>query len=76
MDLGSDIVVKLLKLLQSSSKRVTVQTKIAQVATIAANGNANIGSLLADVFKAVGKDSVSPIPNNKTFEHTLELTRG
>jgi chaperonin GroEL len=74
MDLEVDIVLKLLKSFQSSSKRVMIQTKGAQVATIAANGNANIGSLLADAFKAVGKDSVITVQNNKTFEHTLEFT--
>jgi chaperonin GroEL (HSP60 family) len=43
------------------------RTEIVQVETIAANGNEKIGSLLADAFKAVGKDSVIAL---RTIRHS------
>jgi chaperonin GroEL len=73
MAIGVDTI---LKDIQKSSRKVTTQTEIEQVATVSANGNPVIGKLLADAFQAVGKDGVITIQNGKTFEHTLELTKG
>jgi chaperonin GroEL len=65
-----------LKNLEVGTKKVTTHEEIAQVATISANGNAVIGKLIADAFKAVGKDGVITVQTGSTFEHSLELTQG
>src|SRR5881398_1054653 len=44
--------------LEKNSKKITSNDEIAQVATISANGDAEIGRFLADAMKKVGNDGV------------------
>jgi chaperonin GroEL len=73
MQIAVDTVVKELTKL---TKQVTTHDEISQVATISANGDARIGGLIADAFKAVGKDGVITVQTGKTFDHKLELVEG
>jgi chaperonin GroEL len=64
------------KELTKLTKKVTTHEEIAQVATISANGDLVIGNLIADAFKAVGKEGVITVQNGKTFEHKLDIVEG
>lgn len=62
--------------LKKITRKVKGHDEIAQVATISANGDSSIGALIADAFKAVGKDGVITVQNGKTFDHKLEIVKG
>jgi len=49
---------------------------IAQVGMISANGDAAIGSIIADAMKKVGKDGVITVEESRTMETTLEVVEG
>ncbi|MGA7623579.1 MAG: chaperonin GroEL [Candidatus Acidiferrales bacterium] len=49
---------------------------IAQVGTISANTDKQVGSLIADAMKKVGKDGVITVEESKTMETTLEVVEG
>lgn len=46
------------------------------MATISANGDSKIGSLIGDAFKEVGNDGVVTVKDGHTMEDTLEVTKG
>ncbi len=68
-----DIVVEELKKL---SKPIKEKKEISQVATIAANNDANIGKLIADAMEKVGKDGVITVEEAKTMATTLDVVEG
>ena len=47
-----------------------------QVATISANGDTHIGSLIANAMEKVGKEGVITVKEGKTIEDTIEITEG
>jgi chaperonin GroEL len=49
---------------------------IAQVGTISANTDKQIGSIIAEAMKKVGKDGVITVEESKTMETTLEVVEG
>jgi chaperonin GroEL len=49
---------------------------IVQVGTISANNDKQIGSIIADAMKKVGKDGVITVEESKTMETTLEVVEG
>src|SRR6201995_606170 len=63
-----------------SLKKMAKQTKdpkeIAQVGTISANGDAEIGTKLAEAMQKVGKEGVITVEESKTAETTLEVVEG
>jgi chaperonin GroEL len=62
--------------LQQNKKEITTSEEIAQVATISANGDNHIGSLLANAMEKVGKEGVITVKEGKTLEDELEVTEG
>src|ERR1700690_835731 len=79
MDLkrGIDLAVEaIVKDLQANSKRVTSNDEIAQVGTISANGDAEIGKFLADAMKKVGNEGVITVEEAKSLETELEVVEG
>ena len=52
------------------------KAKIANVASIAANNDREIGELLADAMEKVGKDGVITVDESKSFDTNLELVEG
>lgn len=79
MDLrrGIDIACDLVKKeLDKMSKKVEGKTQIAQIATISANGDEAIGSLLAEAFERVGKEGTITVSEGKTLEHEIEIVEG
>jgi chaperonin GroEL len=49
---------------------------IAQVGTISANTDKQVGSIIADAMKKVGKDGVITVEESRTMETTLEIVEG
>jgi chaperonin GroEL len=49
---------------------------VAQVGTISANADRQVGSLIADAMKKVGKDGVITVEESKTMETILEVVEG
>ena len=65
--------------LQQQSKSVNTSDEIAQVASIAANDNANrsdIGQMVADAMDKVGKDGVITIEDGKGAETEVDIVEG
>ncbi len=62
--------------LKKNSKKVTSNEEIAQVGTISANGDAEIGRFLADAMKKVGNEGVITVEEAKSLETELEVVEG
>ena len=62
--------------LQKNSKKVTSNEEIAQIGTISANGDAEIGRFLADAMKKVGNEGVITVEEAKSLETELEIVEG
>jgi chaperonin GroEL len=69
----SDIVDKLKKMSISVKEQ---KEKIAQVATVAANNDSEIGNLLADAMEKVGKDGVITVDESKSMKTEVEWVEG
>src|SRR6202166_1644256 len=62
--------------LQKNSKNVTSNEEIAQVGTISANGDAEIGRFIADAMKKVGNEGVITVEEAKSLATELEVVEG
>src|SRR5258705_58711 len=62
--------------LQKNSKNVTSNEEIAQVGTISANGDPEIGRFIADAMKKVGNEGVITVEEAKSLETELEVVEG
>jgi chaperonin GroEL len=58
------------------SKNISTTEEIAQVATISANGEREIGDLIARAMEKVGKEGVITVADGKTLENELEVVEG
>jgi chaperonin GroEL len=79
MDLkrGIDLAVEAVVAdLVKNSKKVTSNDEIAQVGTISANGDAEIGKFLADAMKKVGNEGVITVEEAKSLETELDVVEG
>src|ERR1700752_2178635 len=79
MDLkrGVDLAVEAVVAdLQKNSKQVTSNQEIAQVGTISANGDAEVGQFLADAMKKVGNEGVITVEEAKSLETELDVVEG
>ena len=73
IDAAVEAVVEELKKL---SKKVKDQKEIAQVATISANNDSEIGNLIAEAMTKVGKDGVITVEEAKGIKTELEVVEG
>ncbi len=62
--------------LQKRSKKVDSNQEIAQVATVSANNDPEIGKIIAEAIEKVGKDGTVTVEEAKGFETTLEVVEG
>jgi chaperonin GroEL len=67
-----DVAVEEIKKLHKDVKG----NMIVQVGTISANNDSQIGSIIAEAMKKVGKDGVITVEESKTMETTLEVVEG
>lgn len=74
---GIDLTVSdLIERLRSSSKEISTQAEIEQIATISANGDVGIGKLIGTAVDQVGKDGAISIQEAKSNDTSLELMEG
>ncbi len=73
IDLAVDAIVKDLA---AKSKKVTSNAEIAQVGTISANGDAEVGKFLAEAMERVGNEGVITVEEAKTAESELDVVEG
>ena len=73
IDLAKDRVVKFIS---ENSKDIPDSNQIAQVATISANDDEEIGTKIAEAMDNVGKDGVITVEESKTAETYLEFVEG
>jgi chaperonin GroEL len=73
IDKSVELVVKEIEKL---AVKVTSDDKIAQVGTISANGDAEIGNTIAEAMKKVGKDGVITVEESKTMHTELQTVEG
>jgi chaperonin GroEL len=79
MDLkrGIDMAVEaIITDLKSRSKKVSTRAEIAQVGTISANGEKEIGEMLATAVEKVGKEGVITIEEAKSLQTELDVVEG
>jgi chaperonin GroEL len=79
MDLkrGIDLAVEaVIKEVQSRSKKVSTNAEIAQVGTISANGETEIGEIIAKAMQKVGNEGVITVEEAKSLETELEVVEG
>jgi chaperonin GroEL len=73
IDLGVDAVINELK---ARARKITSNSEIAQVGTISANGDKEIGKYLAEAMEKVGNEGVITVEEAKTAETELEVVEG
>ena len=71
MDKAVEIVVN-----ELNKQAVNVGDKVEQIATISANGDENIGKLIAEAFEKVGKDGVITVEEAKGIDTYMEVVDG
>ena len=79
MDLkrGIDLAVQaVVAELKSKSKKVTNNSEIAQVGTVSANGDAEIGAMIAEAMQKVGKEGVITIEEAQSLATELDVVEG
>jgi chaperonin GroEL len=73
IDMAVEAVVEDLK---KRSKKVTTSDEIAQVGTISANGDTEIGKMLAEAMQKVGNEGVITVEEAKSLETELDIVEG
>ncbi|MDP1668351.1 chaperonin GroEL [Phaeovulum sp.] len=73
IDLATTRVVEAIK---AAARPVKDSDEVAQVGTISANGEANIGRMIADAMQKVGNEGVITVEENKGMETEVEVVEG
>jgi len=77
MKRGMDKAVgDIIESLRSMASECRTRKAIAQVGTVAANGDSEIGSILANAMDQVGKDGVITVEEGKSLETSFEVVEG
>ena len=79
MDLkrGVDIAVKtVVEALKKASKTVSTSAEISQVGTISANGDTEVGAMIAEAMEQVGNEGVITVEEAKGLETELDVVEG
>ena len=69
-------VIALVEELAKRSKKITTQAETAQVGTISANGEADIGKMIAQAMQKVGNEGVITVEEAKGMETELDVVEG
>ena len=69
-------VAHVVEQIKAASKKVTTNQEIAQVGSISANGDKEIGAMIAKAMAEVGNEGVITIEEAKTLETELEVVQG
>ena len=79
MDLKRGIdkaVIAVVEHIKTSSKKVSANSEIAQVGTISANGDKEVGEMIAKAMDKVGNEGVITVEEAKTAETELDVVEG
>jgi chaperonin GroEL len=69
-------VERVVEEIASQSSEIDSQAEIAQIASISANNDPQIGSIIADAMDKVGKDGVITVEESQTFGMELDFVEG
>lgn len=69
-------VDSVLSALASSRKEISTSEEIVSVATISANGDAQVGALIGEAMAKVGREGTITVAEGKALQHTLEVVEG
>ncbi|CAN7485088.1 chaperonin GroEL [Phenylobacterium sp. LjRoot219] len=69
-------VAKVIEEIKSSAKKVSANSEIAQVGTISANGDTEVGEMIAKAMERVGNEGVITVEEAKTAETELDVVEG
>jgi chaperonin GroEL len=79
MDLKRGIdraVTAVIEEIRTQSKKITSNDEIAQVGTISANGDGEVGRIIAEAMKKVGNEGVITVEEAKSLETELDVVEG
>src|SRR5512146_773594 len=79
MDLKRGIdkaVAEVVKHLEASTKKITTSAEVAQVGTLSANGEAEIGEMIAKAMEKVGNEGVITVEEAKSIQTELDVVEG
>src|SRR6201995_889303 len=79
MDLKRGIdkaVIKVVAEIKATSKKVTTNDEIAQVGTISANGDTEVGQMIAQAMAKVGNEGVITVEEARSLETELDVVEG
>ena len=69
-------VLAVVESVKASSREVTTNEEIAQVGAVSANGDTEVGDMIARAMKKVGNEGVITVEEAKTLESELEVVEG
>jgi chaperonin GroEL len=79
MDLKRGIdkaVAEVVKHLEASTKKITTSAEVAQVGTLSANGESEIGEMIAKAMEKVGNEGVITVEEAKSIQTELDVVEG
>jgi chaperonin GroEL len=69
-------VIKVVEEIKATAKKVTTNAEIAQVGTISANGDTEVGEMIAKAMAKVGNEGVITVEEAKSLETELDVVEG
>ena len=69
-------VIAAVKELEKASKKIKTSEEVAQVGTISANGDREIGDMIAEAMQKVGNEGVITVEEAKSLETELDVVEG
>src|ERR1700739_4518079 len=69
-------VIKVVEEIKATSKKVTTNDEIAQVGTISANGDLEVGQMIAKAMAKVGNEGVITVEEARSLETELDVVEG
>ena len=69
-------VARVVEEIKATAKKVTTNDEIAQVGTISANGDSDVGAMIAKAMAQVGNEGVITVEEAKSLETELEVVEG
>ncbi|MFM7415953.1 MAG: chaperonin GroEL, partial [Alphaproteobacteria bacterium] len=79
MDLKRGIdkaVTKIVEELEAKTKKITTSAEVAQVGTLSANGESEIGEMIAQAMEKVGNEGVITVEEAKSIQTELDVVEG
>ena len=76
MDLKRGVDLAVIEELRKKAKKVSSDEEISQIGTISANGDIDVGAMISDAMKKVGKEGVITVEEAKSLSTELEVVEG